>query len=154
MVSCSQINELLLSTKLRLIGPSGRTITTCRTARAQGSIIKVQLKRNNVTDEKRFRCYANGRRAQIQGGTTPGALYARPSGYSRLSEEASALLAACGSKQQGRRIQRHAITLVASIDPESLESLIDMGMIDADSVDDCTDESVMEYLKSIRARCI
>jgi hypothetical protein len=32
---------------------------------------------------------------------------------------------------------------VASIDPELLENLIDMEKIDADLVDDCTDESVM-----------
>jgi hypothetical protein len=37
------------------------------------------------------------------------------------------------------------ITVVASIDPELLEILIDMEKIDADSVDDCTDESVMEF---------
>jgi uncharacterized protein (UPF0305 family) len=36
------------------------------------------------------------------------------------------------------------ITVVASIDPELLENRIDMEMIDTDSVDDCTDESVME----------
>jgi hypothetical protein len=40
------------------------------------------------------------------------------------------------------------ITVVASIDPEFLENLIDMEKIDADSVDDCTDESVMEFLES------
>jgi hypothetical protein len=40
------------------------------------------------------------------------------------------------------------ITAVASIDPELLENLIDMEEIDAYSVDDCTDESVMEYLES------
>jgi hypothetical protein len=38
------------------------------------------------------------------------------------------------------------ITVVASIDPELLENLIDMEIIDADSVDDCTDESVMGFL--------
>jgi hypothetical protein len=32
------------------------------------------------------------------------------------------------------------ITVVASIDPKLLENLIDMEKIDADSVDDCTDE--------------
>jgi hypothetical protein len=37
---------------------------------------------------------------------------------------------------------------VASIDPERLENLIDMEEIDADSVDDCIDKSVMEYLES------
>jgi hypothetical protein len=41
-----------------------------------------------------------------------------------------------------------SITVVASIDPELLENLIDMKKIDADSVDDCTDESVMEFLES------
>jgi hypothetical protein len=34
------------------------------------------------------------------------------------------------------------ITVVTSIDPKLLESLIDMEKIDADSVDDCTDERV------------
>jgi hypothetical protein len=40
------------------------------------------------------------------------------------------------------------ITVVASIDPELLENFIDMEETDAESVDDCTDESVMEYLES------
>jgi hypothetical protein len=44
------------------------------------------------------------------------------------------------------------ITVVASIDPELLENLIDMENIDADSVDDCTDESVMEFLESTQER--
>jgi hypothetical protein len=44
------------------------------------------------------------------------------------------------------------ITLVASIDPELLENLIDMEKIDANSVDDCTDESVMEFLESTQER--
>jgi hypothetical protein len=44
------------------------------------------------------------------------------------------------------------ITVVASIDTELLESLIDMEEIDAESVDDCTDESVMEYLESTQER--
>jgi hypothetical protein len=41
---------------------------------------------------------------------------------------------------------------VASIDPELLEDLIDMEKIDADSMDDCTDASVMEFLESIQER--
>jgi hypothetical protein len=41
-----------------------------------------------------------------------------------------------------------AITVVASIDPELLEILIYKEEIDADSVDDCTDESVMDFLGS------
>jgi hypothetical protein len=40
------------------------------------------------------------------------------------------------------------ITVVASIDPKLLENLIDMEEIDANSADDCTDESVMEFLES------
>jgi hypothetical protein len=44
------------------------------------------------------------------------------------------------------------ITVVASIYPELLENLIDMEKIDADSVDDCTDESVMEFLESTQER--
>jgi hypothetical protein len=35
------------------------------------------------------------------------------------------------------------VTVVGSIDPELHENLIDMDEIDANSVDDCTDESVM-----------
>jgi hypothetical protein len=44
------------------------------------------------------------------------------------------------------------ITVVASIDPELLENMIDMEEIDAESVDDCTDESVMEFLESTQER--
>jgi hypothetical protein len=44
------------------------------------------------------------------------------------------------------------ITVVASIDPELLKNLIDMENIDGDSVDACTDESVMEYLESTQER--
>jgi hypothetical protein len=44
------------------------------------------------------------------------------------------------------------ITVVASIDPELLEALISMEDIDAESVDDCRDESVMEYLESTQER--
>jgi hypothetical protein len=44
------------------------------------------------------------------------------------------------------------ITVVASIDPELLENLIDMEKIDMNSMDDCTDESVMEFLKSTQER--
>jgi hypothetical protein len=44
------------------------------------------------------------------------------------------------------------ITVVVSIDPELLENLIDMEKIDADSVDDCTDESVLEFLESTQER--
>jgi hypothetical protein len=44
------------------------------------------------------------------------------------------------------------ITVVASIDPELLENIIDMEKIDTDSVDDCTDESVMEFLESTQER--
>jgi hypothetical protein len=44
------------------------------------------------------------------------------------------------------------ITVVASIDPELLEDLIGMQEIDAESVDDCTDKSVMEYLEATQER--
>jgi hypothetical protein len=46
------------------------------------------------------------------------------------------------------------ITVMASIDPELPENLIDMEKIDADSVDDCTNESVMEYLGSTQEQCV
>jgi hypothetical protein len=39
------------------------------------------------------------------------------------------------------------ITVVASIYLGLLENLIDLEKIDAESVDDCTDKSVMEYLE-------
>jgi hypothetical protein len=44
------------------------------------------------------------------------------------------------------------ITVVASIDPKLLENFIDMEEIDAESVDDCTNESVVEYLESTQER--
>jgi hypothetical protein len=40
------------------------------------------------------------------------------------------------------------ITVVASIDPELLENFIDMKKIDAESIEDCIDESVMKVLES------
>jgi hypothetical protein len=55
-------------------------------------------------------------------------------------------LAAQNNKADGFNVT--PITFVASIDPELLENLIDMQNIAADSVDDCTNESVMEYLES------
>jgi hypothetical protein len=50
------------------------------------------------------------------------------------------------------RVNVTPITVVASIDPELLENLIDMEKIDANSVDDCTDESVMKFLKPTQER--
>jgi hypothetical protein len=44
------------------------------------------------------------------------------------------------------------ITVVASIDPELLQNLIDMEKVDANSVVDCIDESVMEFLESTQER--
>jgi hypothetical protein len=44
------------------------------------------------------------------------------------------------------------ITAADSIDPELLEDLIDLEKIDADLVNDCTDESVLKYLESTQER--
>jgi hypothetical protein len=44
------------------------------------------------------------------------------------------------------------ITLVASIDPELHENLIDMKKVDPDTVDDCTNERVMDFLESTEER--
>jgi hypothetical protein len=44
------------------------------------------------------------------------------------------------------------ITVVASFDPELLENLIDMEEMEEESVDDCNDESVMEFLESTQER--
>jgi hypothetical protein len=44
------------------------------------------------------------------------------------------------------------ITVVASIDPELLENLIDMEEIDTNSVNYCTGESVMKFLESTQER--
>jgi hypothetical protein len=44
------------------------------------------------------------------------------------------------------------ITVMISTDPELLENLVDMKQIDVDSVDDCTEERVMKYLKSTKER--
>jgi hypothetical protein len=134
-----------------LLNPGGRTIFWLL-QRAQGSTTKSQLRRNNGTDEQIFGCYTNGRRAHVPGGTKPGALHARPSSYSRLSEEAIALPSARCSEQEGGQRQITPSTVVVSIDPVLLENLIDMDEIDAESVDDCTDESLMEYLESTQER--
>jgi hypothetical protein len=55
-------------------------------------------------------------------------------------------LVAQNNKADGVNVTQ--ITVVASIDPELLENLINMGEIDANSVDDCTNESVMEIIES------
>jgi putative ribosome biogenesis GTPase RsgA len=44
------------------------------------------------------------------------------------------------------------VIVMASIDPELLVNRIDMENIYADSVHDCTDKSVMEYLRSTKER--
>jgi hypothetical protein len=44
------------------------------------------------------------------------------------------------------------ITVVDSINPELLENLIGMKKINANSMDDCTDENVMEFLESTQER--
>jgi hypothetical protein len=90
--------------------------------------------------------------ANVPGGTTPGARHARPGGYLRFSEEANSLPAARGAEKQGGRRQCHADHSGGSIDPELLENLIDMEEINADSVDDCTDESVVEFLEFTQER--
>jgi hypothetical protein len=60
------------------------------------------------------------------------------------------LLVAQNNKADGVNVT--PITVVASIDPELLEGLIYMEKIDANSVDDCTDESVMKFLESTQER--
>jgi hypothetical protein len=44
------------------------------------------------------------------------------------------------------------ITVVTSTDPKLMENLIDMEEIDAESIKDCTDESVMEFIESTQER--
>jgi hypothetical protein len=60
------------------------------------------------------------------------------------------LLVAQYNKADGVNIT--PFTVVDSLDPKLLENLIDMEEIDAESVDDCTDESVMEILESTLER--
>jgi hypothetical protein len=55
-------------------------------------------------------------------------------------------------KNEASGVNVTPITVVASIDPELLENLIDMEEIDAEPVKDCTDESVMEFLESTQER--
>jgi hypothetical protein len=57
-----------------------------------------------------------------------------------------------GEEQGGGRRKRHADHSGGIDGPGLLEILIDMEEIDANSVDDCTDESVMEFLESTQAR--
>jgi hypothetical protein len=59
-------------------------------------------------------------------------------------------LVAHNSKADGVTVTK--FTVVASIDPKLLGNLIDMEKIDADSVDDCTHESELEYLESMQKR--
>jgi hypothetical protein len=62
-----------------------------------------------------------------------------------LKKRASYLLLGAQNKK-ANGVSVTFITVVASIDPELLENLIDMEKIDADSMDHCTDESMMEFL--------
>jgi hypothetical protein len=55
-------------------------------------------------------------------------------------------LVARNNKADGANVT--TITVLASIDPELLENLIGMEKIEENSVDDCTDESVKEFLES------
>jgi hypothetical protein len=59
-------------------------------------------------------------------------------------------LVAQNNKAEGVNVT--PIKVVASIDPELLENLIDMEEINAESAEYCTDESVMEFLESSQAR--
>jgi hypothetical protein len=61
-------------------------------------------------------------------------------------------LAAQNNKADGVNVT--LITVVASIDPKLLENLVVMEEIDAESIDDCTDESVMKYLDSTQVRSV
>jgi hypothetical protein len=70
----------------------------------------------------------------------------------RLSDEASALPAARGAENKSSGVRVTPIIVVALVDPKLLINLIDMKNIDADSVGDCTDESVMEFLESTQER--
>jgi hypothetical protein len=56
------------------------------------------------------------------------------------------------SKNKADEVNVTPIIVVASINLELLENLIDKEKVDADSVDDCTDESVMENLESTQER--
>jgi hypothetical protein len=115
--------------------------------RAQGSFTKSQLRHNNGTDEHEFGCYANGQRAHVTGGTIPGARHGLVAIIDYLKKRARyLLLVAENNKAVGVNVT--PITVVDSIDPEILENLIDMEEIDAESVEDCTDESVMNFLES------
>jgi hypothetical protein len=53
---------------------------------------------------------------------------------------------------KGDVVKVTTITFVASVDPKLLENLFDMKKIDADSVDDSADESIMKYLYSTQEK--
>jgi hypothetical protein len=59
-------------------------------------------------------------------------------------------LVAKNNKANGVNVR--PITVVASIDPELPNNVIDMEEIDAESVEACTDESVMDFLESTKER--
>jgi hypothetical protein len=117
------IKQLLSSTYLlRLTIPGGKIIIVCSAARALGSTTKSQLRQNDGTDDHIFGCYANGRPAHVPGGTTPGARHTRPSCYSRLTEEGSALSAARSLNKQDGQSQCHVF---CRPDQFSLTSYVD-----------------------------
>jgi hypothetical protein len=55
-------------------------------------------------------------------------------------------------KNKADRVSVTPITVMASFVSELLGNVIDIEKIDADSVDDCTDKSVMEFLESTQER--
>jgi hypothetical protein len=59
-------------------------------------------------------------------------------------------LVAKNNKANGVNVR--PITVVASIDPELPNNVIDMEEIDAESVEACTDGSVMDFLESTKER--
>jgi hypothetical protein len=121
-------------------------------ARARLYHQKSQFRHRNGTDEQGFGCYSNGRRAHVPAVQHPeldtlGLVAVRDFLKKRARYRR---LVAHNNKADGVNVT--PITVVASIDPELLENLIVMEKIDADSVDDCTDEMVMDFLESTQER--
>jgi hypothetical protein len=135
------------------IGPGGRTIIIAVAARAQGSTTKslssdiTMAPTNKDSGVTRMAGAPMFQAVQHPELDTFGQVAIRD-----FLKKRSRYLRLVAQNNKADGVNVTPITVVASIDPELLENLIDMEKIDADSVDDCTDERVMEFLESTQER--
>jgi hypothetical protein len=120
--------------------------------RACGSTTKHQLCRRNGIDEQRSGFYADSRRARVQAIQHPEFITLCLVAICDFLKERASYLRLVAQNNKADAVNVTPITVVASVDTKLLENLIDMEEIYADSVDDCTDESEIEFLESTQER--